>query len=57
MKSAGRGWGGLGLWGGVLLQPAGAPGVPKAAVDGAPLRDRILFQSLPKTGMGAKAAA
>lgn len=33
------------------------PRMPKAAVDGAPLRDRILLQSLPKTAMGAKAAA
>lgn len=37
--------------------PQGPPGVPEAAVDGAPLRDGILLQSLPKTGTEAKAAA
>ena len=34
-----------------------APRVPEAAVDRTPLRNRIWLQSLPKTGMGAKAAA
>ena len=51
LAEIGAGWG----WG--AYTPQGPPEVPEAAVDGAPLRDRILLQFLPKTGMGAKAAA
>lgn len=48
---------GLGCGAACHCSPWGPPGVPEAAVDGAPLRDGMLLQSLPKTGTEAKAAA